>query len=110
MIIDYYSKWIEALPVHAQTSGAVIYVMKSAFSRFGVPKTVRSVNGRCYDRDEFRNFAANFGFQLVTCNPCYPQSNGLAEGTVKIVKKLWLKNADKIEALSVYRTTPLSTG
>ncbi|XP_067945100.1 uncharacterized protein [Watersipora subatra] len=110
VIIDYYSRRIEALLVHVQTSGAIIYVMKSVFSRFGVTKIVRSDNGRCYDSDEFRNFAASHGFQLVTSSPRYPQSNGLAEGAVKIVKKLWLKNEDKIEVLSVYRTTPLSTG
>lgn len=110
VIVDYYSKWIEALPVEAQTSKAVINVMKQTFSCFGFPNVVRSDNGRCYDSKEFRKFANECDFVLSTSSPRYPPSNGLAESAVKTVKRLWKKCEDHSAALMAYRTTPLPSG
>ena len=35
VIIDYYSKWIEAIPIETQISRAIVEAMKGVFSRFG---------------------------------------------------------------------------
>ena len=110
VMIDYYSRWIEAIPISTQTSGSVIIAMRNVFACFGVPKVVRSDNGPCFDSKELRKFGESSGFTIITSSPRYPQSNGMAECAVKTVKKLWCKNDDKLLALSVYRTTPLSTG
>ena len=61
VIIDYYSKWIEAIPIETQTSRAIVEAMKGVFSRFGFPNMTRSDNGRCYDSNELRDFANNKG-------------------------------------------------
>ncbi|XP_067936936.1 uncharacterized protein [Watersipora subatra] len=108
--VDYYSKWIEALPVASQAPGAIITVMRELFSRFGIPNIVRSDNGRCFDSKEFRKFAEDQGFSLITSSPRYPCSNGMAESAVKIVKSLWKRSYDKYAALMAYRTTPLPSG
>ena len=110
LMVDYYSRWIEALPISDQTSKSVITVMKKVFSVFGIPNVVRSDNGRCYDSREFREFSENYNFQLITSSPRYPQSNGMAESAVGTVKKLWRKESDKEMAMLVYRTTPLPSG
>ena len=110
VMIDYYTKWIEAVPIVAQTSRAVINAIKAIFSCFGIPNVIRSDNGRCYDSNEFREFAEESGFISVTSSPRYPCSNGLAESAVKTVKSLWKKCKDKGTALAAYRTTPLSSG
>ena len=110
VMIDYYSKWIEAIHIRAQTSKEVIGVMKTVFARFGIPKVIRSDNGSCYASKEFRDFGKESGFLQATSSPRYPSSNGLAENAVKTVKRLWKKCNDKDTALSAYRTTPLETG
>ena len=110
VIVDYYSKWIEALRILLQTSAVVIDAMKMVFARLGVPKRVRSDNGPCYAGGEFRAFAENWGFVHVTSSPRYPQSNGLAERSVGIVKRMWRKTTDRCSALLAYRSTPLKTG
>ena len=55
-------------------------------------------------------FANEYGFNLITSSPRYPESNELAEGAVKAVKLLWKQSKDKHPALMAYRTTPLATG
>jgi len=51
-----------------------------------------------------REFASSYGFDPVTSSPLYPQSNGLAERTIKIVKML---RADPYMALLSFRSTPI---
>ena len=52
-------------------------------------------------------FAKSYGFQHVPSSPRYPQSNGLAERTVKTVKKLISLSPDPEMALLTYHATPL---
>ena len=110
VVIDYYSKWIEAVPLLNQTSTSVIRELKLVFSRYGIPSRVRSDNGPCFDSGAMRDFATEWGFSLDTSSPRYPQSNGLAERAVGIVKRLWAGGGDKTSALLAYRTTPLRSG
>jgi hypothetical protein len=37
IIIDYYSRWLEVLELKDKTSQSVIELLKSVFSRFGIP-------------------------------------------------------------------------
>ena len=110
ILVDSYSRWIEALPVTSQSSVEVIYQMKKVFANLGVPKLLRSDNGGCFASQEFLDFAREWGFDHRTSSSRYPQSNGLAERSVRTVKTLWSKTKDKMEALLSYRTTPLSFG
>ncbi|KAJ8728921.1 hypothetical protein PYW07_006617 [Mythimna separata] len=59
----------------------------------------------------FKQFAESYGMQLVHSNPRYPQSNGLSEKTVGIVKNMMRKcresNTDFNVAMLNYRATPV---
>jgi hypothetical protein len=110
IMCDYYSKWIETEKLASQTASSVIGAAKRVFARFGVPERMRSDNGPCFACDQFRSFADDWGFTLITSSPRYPQSNGLAERAVGIVKRLWGKSEDRDETLLAYQSTPLSTG
>lgn len=60
----------------------------------------------------FRKFANEFDIELIFSSPHYPQSNGLAEKAVGIVKNMMKKcletGSDFTLALLNYRTTPTS--
>ena len=90
----------------ATTSSSVISSMKSIFSRHGIPRTVMSDNGSQYNSAKMKDFASLYGFSHVTSNPRYPQSNGLAERTVKTVKGLLEQPTDLYLALLTSRDTP----
>jgi transposase InsO family protein len=107
ILVDYYSKWIECVAMNFQTTEAVSEAMKVVFSRLGVPVIVRSDNGPCFASSRFKEFADRCGFRHVTSSPRYPQSNGLAERSVGLVKGLWRKSSSKNNALFAYRSTPL---
>lgn len=86
---------------------------KSIFARHGIPEVVVSDNGPQFSRvktSAFSAFAQEYGFQHITSSPHYPQSNGLAEAAVKIIKKSMEKTGDPYKTLLAYRTTPLNNG
>lgn len=58
--------------------------------------TVVSDNGPQFSSLDYRDFAETYGFEHVTSSPLYPQSNGLAEKGVQIVKRLLKKAAETV--------------
>ena len=81
VVIDYYSRWIKAIPLANQTSKAVVAALKSLFAHLGIPEGVCSDNGPCFTSEKFRLFYADprWKFNFYTSRPRYSQSNGLAE-------------------------------
>ena len=113
VIIDYYSRYPEVAQLSSLTSESIIHFCKSVFSRHGVPEEVMSDNGPQFSplkTSLFRRFAQDYGFRSVTSSPHYPQSNGMAEAGVKIVKQLLKKNSNWFKALLEYRATTLFNG
>ena len=56
---------------------------------------------------EMKEFAELYGFTLVTSSPYYPQSNGLAERTIRTIKGLLQNSPDPYLALLSFRATPI---
>ena len=114
VVVDYFSRYFEVEKLYKTTSQAVIEKLKKIFSRFGIPQKVVSDNGPQYASQDFTMFAKEYDFNHVTSSPKYPQSNGLAEKTVQIAKRILEKcradGKDPYLALLEYRTTPLHLG
>lgn len=110
VIQDYYSKFPEFTQLVDLKSKTVIKYLKECFARWGIPETVRSDNGRQFDSFEFRKFAEEYNFKWISSSPKYPQSNGLAESGVKLMKNILKKNEDPHLGLLAYRNTPLECG
>ena len=88
IITDYYSLWPELYQLKRTKTQDVIEVMKDVFARHGIPDEVYSDNGPQYKAKSFKDFSKEWGFIHTTSSPRYPQSNGLAEASVKILKRM----------------------
>ena len=107
VVVDYFSRYIEVKQMTSTTATKVIEALKSVFSRYGIPEVLMSNNGPQFACSEVEDFAAQYKFTHITSSPLYPQSNGLAERSVKTVKGLLRDAEDPYLALLAYRATPL---
>lgn len=117
ILIDSFSKWPEVLKIKSTDAKNVIRLLKSLFSRFGLPTKMVSDNGPPFTSQEFENFLKVNGIRHLFSTPYHPSSNGQAENTVKTfkiaIKKALLdnKNSDSFleDFLFDYRNCPHST-
>lgn len=114
IITDYYSLWPEVYEMEQITSRVTINAIRDTFARHGVPDELVTDNGSQYTSKDFQHFKKDWQFQHTTSSPRHPQSNGLAEASVKIVKNMIKKcnrNREDIQkGLMIIRNTPLQCG
>ena len=93
------------------TAQQVASQLKLIFSEYGWPETIVSDNSPCYSAEIFTKLMRDYSMNNITSSPHYPQSNGLAEKYVQIVKNLFYKakeeGTDLYKSLMIYRNTPL---
>jgi RNase H-like domain found in reverse transcriptase/Reverse transcriptase (RNA-dependent DNA polymerase)/Integrase zinc binding domain/Retroviral aspartyl protease len=111
LVVDYFSKFPFIFQLHDKTASSVITSLKSLFSIHGVPVTLFADN-MPFAAQQIQNFAATWGFEIVTSSPNFAQSNGQAERAIQTVKNLFRKahesHNDLHVALLNYRATPLT--
>ena len=112
LIVDYTSRFPVVCYLSSMTGQHVANQCKLIFPEFGWPETLISDNGPCYTVDAFTSVMNAFHVNHITCSPHYPQSNGLAEKYVQIVKILFHKakeeGKDLFKCLLINHNTPLS--
>jgi len=91
LVADLFSKFPIVRKLDSVSSRAIISHLKGIFEEHGIPEQLLSDNGTQYSSDEFRKFAAAYGFQHVTSSPLYPRSNGFIERMVQTVKQIFIK-------------------
>ena len=92
MATDYFTKWVEAIPLKNVTSKEMIeFVKEHIIYRFGIPQTITTDQGTMFMLDEFKEFATKMGIKLLNSSPYYAQANGQAEasnkGVIKLIKR-----------------------
>ncbi|KAM0976502.1 hypothetical protein ACFX2C_019412 [Malus domestica] len=115
---DYFTKWVEAKSYAELTSKKVCDFMEEHIvTRFGIPKTIRTDNGTIFTAERFKEYMASLKIRLEQSTPYYPQANGQAEASNKvliIIFKKMIKERPGIwhlklnEALWAFRTSPRS--
>jgi transposase InsO family protein len=88
-ITDYFTKWVEAVPMKSVASKDIInFVKEHAIHRFGMPQTITTDGGSVFISEEFKKFAADMGIKLIRSSPYYAQANGQAEASNQSLIKL----------------------
>ena len=66
--------------------------LKSIFARYGIPKVLVSDNGPQFVSFQFKEFCKVYDIKHTPSSLEYPQSNELAENSVKTAKRLLKKD------------------
>lgn len=86
ILTDAFTKWPEVYEVRTMTAQELETKLRDCFSRFGIPKTLVSDNGRQLVAKSTEIFFRKNGIEHITSPPYNPQSNGAAENAVKTFK------------------------
>ena len=114
VIVDAYSKYIDAHVVTSATTAATILRLRQTFSTHGLPCTIVSDNGSPFTSREFQQYCSMNGIKHIRSSPFHPASNGLAERAVQTIKGGHKKMGGDLETrmfeiLGRYRITPQTT-
>lgn len=84
---------------------------------FGFPLVIRGDNGPQFSSSIFASFCHTWGIEWCPSSPYNPQSNGLAERTVRTLKETLLKlpkvdisTTEALEVILLLRNTPREDG
>lgn len=91
VIVDDYSNWIEVYVNKHTDTDCVILSLKSFCATFGMPNILVTDNATAFSSVKFETFCHVNGIKHLFSPPYHPQSNGLAERTVAIVKSNFKK-------------------
>ena len=112
LIVDYSSRFPIIRKLSSMTGKAIAHHMQPIFAEYGWPDTLVMDNGPCYTWKEFQMLMESMSVNHSTSSPHYPQSNGLAQKFVGIIKNLFCKVKEEGQspytALMAYRYTPLN--
>lgn len=80
VLMDYFTKWPEAIPVPNQTAETVAEALvANVFSRFGTPGEIHTDQGRNFESRLFKEVLSRLGVKRTRSTPLHPQSCGLVE-------------------------------
>jgi hypothetical protein len=86
VVVEYFSKWIEAKPLATITSVTVQkFFLQNIVYRFGVPKAITVDNGTQFHAESFKEFCDKIGTKIHFASVRHPESNGLVERANNII-------------------------
>ena len=91
VLVDYTSCFPIVWKLKSMTAQHIADHIKQIFTEYGWPNTIVSDNGPCYTSETFKELMIEYWVNHITSLPHYPQSNGLAEKYVQIIKNIFYK-------------------
>jgi transposase InsO family protein len=79
VVVDKFTKWVEAAPETTQDSTATINFIKSIVFRFRVPHSIIMDNGTNFTSKEFKSYYESMGIKLKFASVAHPKTNGQVE-------------------------------
>ena len=91
--MEYFTKWVEAVPLHKATEGAIAnFIKENIIVRFGVPRRIICDNGTPFVNSDARKMLEFYQVKHHRSSPYYLQGNGQAKATnktlIKIISKM----------------------
>jgi hypothetical protein len=115
VMVDYVSKWVEAMPCRkASTEESIAMIKSMIFPCFGTLRMLISDGGTHFTGKNFKRCLSKLGFEHRVSTAYHPQTNGQAETSNRQLKSILNKTIVKggkdwseklYGALWVYRTT-----
>ena len=88
----YFSKWVEAIPVkYATYIVAIQFLINNILSKFGCPKKLVTDNAKAFYTAKMIKLCVDYNIVLAHSTTYYPQGNGLAKSSNKILVKMITK-------------------
>ena len=79
VIMDYFTKWVEAVPLHDQTAASITKAITKICSTFGIPSILHSDQGRNFESHMLRQMLQAFGIKKSRTTAYHPQCDGMVE-------------------------------
>ena len=112
LIVDYTSQFPITRKLSSMTRKAITHHMQEIFAKYRWPDTLVTDNRPCFTSKEFQMLMQSMSVNHITSSPHYPQSYGLAEKFVGIIKNVFHKAKEEGQspytALMAYTNTPLN--
>ena len=90
VLVDYYSKYPKFTQLPDKTAKTIVALTKSVCSRHGITEEIIS-DHMPFGSRKFCEFAGDWGINVTTSCPVYPQSNEKAKQFVQTLNKLFKK-------------------
>ena len=105
--VDHYSDCIEVDELHDTLSSTIASKSEAHIARHGIPEIELTDNGPQFVGGEYEGQCHRYCIQHITSSPYWPQKNGKAEASVKVVKGFMKKSGrnNVQEALLTSRNT-----
>lgn len=87
VLVDYYSRFTEAIVMKQTTAKLTVQALHETFCRFGVPETIKSDNGPQFISEEMKSFCNEYGIIQRKTTPYWPQANGEVERANRTILK-----------------------
>jgi transposase InsO family protein len=85
---DLFTKWIEAIPTRSASHKVIIGFMEELIARFSCLRRIVTDNAASFKAEPLAKFCEQFRINLIHSTPYYPQGNGLAESSNKILIRI----------------------
>jgi len=97
VLVDYFTKWVEAKATKTIEAKDVIQFLKDIFSRHGLPEVIITDNGRQFISDITKTMVDLYGSWIRFISPRHPEANGQVENTNRELEKILRHLSEKQE-------------
>jgi transposase InsO family protein len=95
-MIDYVSKWVEAMSCRkASTEESIAMIKSMIFPQFGTPRILISNGGTHFPGKNFKKCLSKLGIEHRVSTAYHPQTKGQAEASNRKLKSILNKNIEK---------------